>query len=98
VKANRISIIDADVFDHNSKNVALPKDDFAEAVASDDSLKGVDHSSFSLVFDIFDRIIKHASSRNVLTNRHWRPDRGGNAKDTQLPGNAGLAETSPLSQ
>ncbi|MGE3341789.1 MAG: hypothetical protein AB7L71_00015 [Vicinamibacterales bacterium] len=79
LKKNRVGIIDADVFNHDSRNIALPKDDFAEAILSDESFKEVDRSAFRLVFDVFDEIIEAASKRSVLQDRNWRPARAGEA-------------------
>lgn len=85
LKGTKITIIDDGVFDRNSHNIALSKDDFADAVLNDEAFKSVDRSAFRLVFDVVDRIIKNSSSRNVLADRNWRPARGGNTMDEQLP-------------
>ncbi len=79
LKKNKTGIIDADVFDHNHNNVALPKDDFATAILSDAAFKDVDRSSFALVFNLVEEILKRASKRNVLNDADWRPDRDGNS-------------------
>lgn len=93
VKAKRVSVIDTDVFDQDNRNVAFPKDDFAEAISSDDAFKGIDRSSFKPVFDIIDAIIEKASKNNILSDRNWRPERSAPSDNGPIAPELAKAET-----
>ncbi|MFL5806124.1 MAG: RNA-directed DNA polymerase, partial [Roseiflexaceae bacterium] len=56
----KISIIDANVFDKNHTNVALPKSDFAELVLNNaPNFDDFDFSEFEKIFDIIDQIAEN---------------------------------------
>lgn len=60
IKINQLKIIDDNVFDVNDNNVALSKNMFAEYISQKrNGFDNFDFSSFNLIFEIIQKIIKH---------------------------------------
>ncbi len=72
-KSGRLAIIDKDVYDERSVNIALPKDDFAKYVLREaDGFSDLDISEFRLVFRMIRKIAKE---NRLLTHTNSPVDR-----------------------
>ncbi len=70
IRANQLKVIDSDVFDNDHKNVALPKDKFADYIFKNiENFDDFDFTEFQAVFEVIRSILKHDSEVLVESSK-----------------------------